>query len=87
MYVVTPLSYWFDIYKAKTFPIFSNKLFMANGQEYDILSIVDSNFHLGRETYSKTGPVHMSTFFAMTYGFGFATLSATLVHVLLFNGR
>ncbi|KAH6838204.1 oligopeptide transporter 9 [Perilla frutescens var. hirtella] len=27
------------------------------------------------------------TFFALTYGVGFATLSATLVHVLLFNGK
>jgi len=33
------------------------------------------------------GPVHLSTFFAMTYGVGFATLTATLVHVLLFSGR
>ncbi|KAI4338003.1 hypothetical protein L6164_016359 [Bauhinia variegata] len=38
-------------------------------------------------TYSEIGPVHLSTFFAMTYGLGFATLSATIMHVLLFNGR
>lgn len=87
MYVVTPLCYWFDVYTAKSFPIFSNKLFMANGKEYNISSIVDSKFHLDRHTYTSTGPVHLSTFFTMTYGFGFATLTATLVHVLLFNGR
>ncbi|GKU89036.1 hypothetical protein SLEP1_g3228 [Rubroshorea leprosula] len=87
MYVTTPLTYWFNVYKAKTFPIFSNKLFMGNGEKYDILSIVDSNFHLDRDAYAKSGHLYMSTFFAMTYGFGFATLTATIVHVLLFDGR
>ncbi|KAJ7959383.1 Oligopeptide transporter like [Quillaja saponaria] len=87
MYVMTPITYWTNTYNAKTFPIFSNQLFMANGSEYDILSILDSNFHLDHGSYSKNGPVNLSTFFAMTYGLGFATLAATIMHVLLFNGR
>ncbi|KAH7856091.1 hypothetical protein Vadar_032609 [Vaccinium darrowii] len=86
MYVVTPISYWLNIYNAKNFPLFSNKLFMANGSQYDISSIVDSNFHLDVNAYGKYGQVHLSTFFAMTYGLGFATLSATVVHILLFHG-
>ncbi|KAK0593670.1 hypothetical protein LWI29_036988 [Acer saccharum] len=87
MYVITPLSYWLNFYNAKNFPIFSEDLFMTNGQGYDILSIVDSKFHLDRNVYAKNGPINLSTFFAMTYGLGFATLSAMLVHVLLFSGR
>ncbi|KAL7003645.1 oligopeptide transporter 6 [Sarracenia purpurea var. burkii] len=86
MYVLTPLSYWLDLYNAKTFPLFSNDLFMSNGSVYDISKIVDSNFHLDEKAYSEYGPLHMSTFFAMTYGVGFATLSATIVHILLFHG-
>lgn len=87
MYVMTPICYWFDVYKAKTFPIFTEDLFMSNGSKYDILSIIDSKFHLDRENYAKTGPIHLSTFFTMTYGLGFAAVASTLVHVLLFNGR
>ncbi|XP_057453185.1 oligopeptide transporter 6-like [Lotus japonicus] len=87
MYVMTPITYWSNAYGAKKFPIFSSGLFMGNGSEYEILSIVNSNFHLDREAYSKNGPLHLSTFFAMTYGLGFAALSATVVHVLLFHGR
>ncbi|KAL5758043.1 hypothetical protein ACOSP7_020654 [Xanthoceras sorbifolium] len=86
MYVITPLSYWLNLYHAKNFPIFSEDLFMTNGEQYDILSIVDSKFHLDRNVYAKNGPVNLSTFFAMTYGLGFATLSVMLVHVLLFSG-
>lgn len=88
MYVVTPICYWLNLYNAKTFPIFSSGLFMGNGSSYDVLSIIDNKFHLDRDIYAKTGPIHMSTFFAIIYyGLGFATLSATIVHVLLFNGR
>uniref|UniRef100_A0A2P2IM95 Uncharacterized protein n=1 Tax=Rhizophora mucronata TaxID=61149 RepID=A0A2P2IM95_RHIMU len=86
MYVMIPITYWMDAYKAKNFPIYSNKLYRSNGSEYDILSIVNSEFHLDRKVYAQMGPVHLSTFFAMTYGIGFAALSATFVHVLLFNG-
>ncbi|EXC21402.1 Oligopeptide transporter 6 [Morus notabilis] len=87
MYVMTPITYWYNVYNAKTFPIFSSGLFTSNGSDYDILNIIDPKFHLDRSTYAKVGPINLSTFFAMTYGLGFATLSATLVHVLFFNGR
>ncbi|KAK4486552.1 hypothetical protein RD792_009237 [Penstemon davidsonii] len=87
MYVVTPLSYWFNIYQAKTFPIFSDDLFTAQGQIYNISSIIDSNFHLDTKAYQRQGPLHLSTFFAMTYGVGFAALSATIMHVILFHGK
>lgn len=75
------------MFEAKNFPIVSNKLFMGNGSVYNISTIVDSNFHLDRDAYAKNGPLHLSTFFAMSYGLGFATLSATVMHVLLLHGR
>ncbi|KAA8533571.1 hypothetical protein F0562_030995 [Nyssa sinensis] len=86
MYFMTPLSYWYNAYNAKNFPIYSNELFTSDGLTYNISSIINSKFHLDENAYEKSGPVYMSTFFAMTYGLGFATLSATLVHVILFNG-
>ncbi|XP_059442305.1 oligopeptide transporter 7 [Corylus avellana] len=87
MYILTPICYWLDVYKAKTFPIFSDDLFTSTGQEYNISSIIDSNFHLDLAAYEREGPLYLSTFFAMTYGVGFAALTATVVHVALFHGR
>ncbi|KAG9452645.1 hypothetical protein H6P81_005549 [Aristolochia fimbriata] len=87
MYVLEPIFYWFNVYKAKTFPIFSDELFTSTGKIYNISSIIDSNFHLDVEAYEKNGPLYLSTFFSMTYGVGFAALTATLAHVLLFHGR
>lgn len=87
MYVLTPICYWLNVYKAKTFPIFSDSLFTSSGQVYNITSIVDSNFHLDIAAFEREGPLYLSTFFAMTYGVGFAALTATIVHVALFHGR
>lgn len=87
MYILTPFCYWLNVYKAKTFPIFSDDLFTSTGQDYNITSIIDSNFHLDLAAYLKEGPLYLSTFFAMTYGVGFAALTATIVHVALFHGR
>lgn len=86
MYVVTPLAYWLNLYKAKTFPIFSDELFNAQGQVYDITSIIDSDFHLDIAAYEREGTLYLSTFFVMTYGVGFAALTATIMHVCLFHG-
>jgi OPT family small oligopeptide transporter len=87
MYIVTPAVYYGNVYGAKTFPMFSNQLFHSNGQEYDITSVIDSKFELNLTTYEEVGPVHLSTFFAFTYGFGFAGIAATVSHVALFYGK
>ncbi|XP_072958440.1 oligopeptide transporter 7-like [Typha angustifolia] len=87
MYVITPVTYWLDVYNAKTFPIFSDGLFTSEGLRYNISTIIDSNFQFDANAYEKEGPLYLSTFFAMTYGLSFASLTATIVHVLLFHGR
>ncbi|KAK1273268.1 Oligopeptide transporter 7 [Acorus gramineus] len=87
IYVITPIMYWHNVYKAKHFPIFSDGLFMSSGQKYNISSIIDSNFHLDVQAYEREGPLYLSTFFAVTYGFIFASLTATISHVALFHGR
>ncbi|KAJ4836180.1 hypothetical protein Tsubulata_044062, partial [Turnera subulata] len=88
LYVVIPVSYWgLNTYDAKTFPIFSSHLFNAQGAVYNFTTIVNDKFEIDMAQYNKQGRVHLSTFFALTYGFGFATIAATLTHVALFYGR
>lgn len=88
IYVVIPIAYWgLNVFNAKTFPIFSSYLFTSSGQVYDITSIVNDNFELNQEAYAQVGRVNLSSFFAITYGFGFAAIAATLTHVALFHGR
>jgi len=88
VYVATPISYWgLNLYNAKNFPIFSSHLFTAIGQEYNITKIVNNNFEIDMPAYEEEGRINLSTFFALSYGFGFATIAATLTHVACFYGR
>ncbi|KAH9608117.1 hypothetical protein KSS87_021791 [Heliosperma pusillum] len=88
IYMFMPIAYWgLNLYNARTFPIFSSHLFTAQGQHYNITGIVNEHFELDQTEYAKQGQIHMSMFFALTYGFGFATIASTLTHVGLFYGR
>ncbi|XP_078162562.1 oligopeptide transporter 4-like [Carex rostrata] len=88
MYVIIPVSYWgMNLYDAKMFPLFSSHLFRGNGSAYDINSIVNNKFELDIGAYENQGKIHLSTFFALTYGLSFATIAATLSHIALFYGR
>ncbi|PIA48851.1 hypothetical protein AQUCO_01300038v1 [Aquilegia coerulea] len=86
MYIVTPTAYWLDIYKAKTFPLVSSKLFTSTGTVYKVEKIVNSNFQLDQEAYKRNGPLYLPILFAMCYGLGFASLTATISHVFIFHG-
>ncbi|GAB4838395.1 oligopeptide transporter 4 [Ancistrocladus abbreviatus] len=88
VYIAIPIAYWsLDLYSARTFPIFSSHLFTAQGQAYNISKIVNNKFELDLSQYEQEGRIHLSMFFALTYGFGFATIAATLTHVCFFYGR
>lgn len=87
MYLMTPLTYWYNVYNAKNFPIFSSNLYTRNGTKYNTDGVIDPHFQLDYAAYNQYGQLHLSTFFAMTYGLGFAALGAILVHVFLFHGR
>lgn len=87
LYVMVPMAYWSDWYHAKRFPIFSSKLFTENGTLYDIQAILRPDFTLNTTAYEQQGQVHLSIVFALTYGLGFATIAATLTHVICFYGK
>ncbi|KAF5807823.1 putative oligopeptide transporter, OPT superfamily [Helianthus annuus] len=88
VYIVIPISYYgLNVYHARNFPIYSADLFTNDGQLYDIHKIVNNKFEIDHGEYAKQGHVNLSTFFALTYGFGFATIASTLTHVALFYGK
>ncbi|KAI3842410.1 hypothetical protein MKW92_022584 [Papaver armeniacum] len=88
VYILTPVAYWgFNLYNAKTFPIFSSHLFTGQGNTYNVSAIVNNKFEIDALQYAQQGRINLSTFFAVTYGNGFATIAATLTHVGLFHGK
>ncbi|KAG0013579.1 hypothetical protein BGZ81_000951 [Podila clonocystis] len=86
VYVMVPWAYYTDLWHSKNYPILSARLFQENGSLYDNDKILTNNI-LDQQKYLDYGPMRMDSFFALTYGVGFAGLTATIVHVLLYNGR
>ncbi|GMP75902.1 hypothetical protein CsSME_00032826 [Camellia sinensis var. sinensis] len=87
LYVLIPIAYWTNSFEAKRFPIFSAHVFNANGGLYDVSKVLnETTFALNRQGYESYSKIHLSILFAFAYGLSFATLSATLSHVALFNG-
>lgn len=87
MYILTPVCYFKNVYNARSFPIFSSNFFNAAGHRYNNSKILDAHFHLDVNAYEREGPLYISAFFVMTYGIGFAALTASLTHVALFYGK
>ncbi|KAG0018527.1 hypothetical protein BGZ82_000411 [Podila clonocystis] len=86
VYVMLPWAYYTDLWHSKNYPILSAHLFQENGTLYDNDKILTKNI-LDQQKYLDYGPMRMDSFFALTYGVGFAGLTATIVHVLLYNGK
>ncbi|KAI8051216.1 OPT oligopeptide transporter protein-domain-containing protein [Syncephalis plumigaleata] len=82
-----PAGFFANIWEAKTFPILSSKLFTSNGSRYDTLSLLNKDLSLNEARYQDYGPPRLSFFFAITYGVGFATLAAVIMHTILYHGR
>ncbi|KAL1566959.1 oligopeptide transporter [Salvia divinorum] len=88
MYVMTPITYFNNIYDARKFPFFTSHTFDNMGQRYNITRVINqATFSLDMDGYNAYSKLHLSAFFAFTYGIGFATLSATIVHVALYHGK
>ncbi|KAF9187013.1 hypothetical protein BGZ50_002181 [Haplosporangium sp. Z 11] len=83
-WVMVPIAYYTNLWEAKKFPILTASLFQDNGRHYDTLAIMTDNV-LDEEKYLKYGPLRISTFFALTYGIGFAGLSAMMTHTWLYH--
>ncbi|KAF9429707.1 hypothetical protein BGZ94_009792 [Podila epigama] len=86
VYVMVPWAYYTDLWKSKNYPILTADLFRENGSLYDKDEIL-TNSIFDQKKYDAYGPMRMDSFFALTYGIGFAGLTATLVHVVLYNGK
>ncbi|KAI7733071.1 hypothetical protein M8C21_022526 [Ambrosia artemisiifolia] len=87
-YMVVPLSYWNNWYEARRFPMYSFKTYHADGTKYNISKVLNqTSFSFNQAGYDEYGKVNLSILFVLAYGLSFATLAATISHVVLFHGR
>jgi hypothetical protein len=88
MYIVIPIAYWTNSFKAKRFPIVSTGMYDVYGGEYDMSRILDeSNFQFKQAGYENYSDLYLSITRACSIGFGFASIGASLTYILLYHGR
>ncbi|KAF9275129.1 hypothetical protein BGZ68_000110 [Mortierella alpina] len=85
-YIMVPWAYYTNLWHSKNFPIVTAVLFKEDGSEYNKTAVLNSKGLLDETAYLAYGPLRMDSFFALTYGIGFAGLTATVMHVALYNG-
>ncbi|KAF9285516.1 hypothetical protein BGZ68_003795 [Mortierella alpina] len=86
-YILVPWAYYTNLWDSKTFPIISANLFLENGTLYDVATVMGQDGFLDETLYQQYGPLRMTSFLALTYGIGFAGLTATVVHTVLYHGK
>ncbi|KAF9160329.1 hypothetical protein DFQ26_005668 [Actinomortierella ambigua] len=86
VYVMVPWAYYTNLWDSKNYPILSAELFLPDGTSYNKSEVL-VNGVLDEAKYVAYGPLRMDSFFALTYGVGFAGLTATIVHVALYHGK
>ncbi|KAG0197896.1 hypothetical protein BGX28_008616 [Mortierella sp. GBA30] len=83
-WILVPIAYYTNMWEAKKFPILTPALFRENGMKYHTSAVMTDNM-LNETKYRDYGPLRISTFFALTYGIGFAGLASMVTHTWLYH--
>ncbi|KAL2634262.1 hypothetical protein R1flu_005741 [Riccia fluitans] len=88
-YIITPVCYYLNVYSAKNFPIISNKLFLQDGNRYNVQQVLDAGgLDLDLQKYDAYGPPQLSASYAIIHwGLVFAYVTSAFTHVCLWNGN
>ncbi|KAI8867906.1 oligopeptide transporter [Ramicandelaber brevisporus] len=87
VWVITPALYYTNTWDAQRFPIYAAYTFDKYGNIYNTTRIITKDLHLNVTAYNEYSPLRMPPIFALSYGLGFASLTAVLVHIALHHGK
>lgn len=86
-WIIVPALYYTNVWEAQKFPILTSGLFNAQGEPWNNSLVLTPEKILDPALYEQYGPLRMSSFFAFTYGIGFAGVTSILTHTALYHGR
>ncbi|KAG0199594.1 hypothetical protein BGX28_007141 [Mortierella sp. GBA30] len=83
-WILVPIAYYTNLWEAKKFPIYGSRLFQNNGHSYNTSRVMTDNV-FDQAKYELYGPLRITTFFALSYGIGFAGLASMVSHTWLYH--
>ncbi|KAG7662811.1 uncharacterized protein J8A68_003665 [[Candida] subhashii] len=87
-WIAVPAIHYSNTWFAQYLPISSSGSFDRFQQQYNVSRIINpKTLEFDPEAYSKYSPLFLSTTFAVSYGLSFASITATVMHTILFHGK
>lgn len=89
MYIVMPILYWgLNFWNAQDFPeILSAGLYDKEHKKFAVDTLLNKDNTLNANAWEEQKPMLLTPYFALSYGLGFATLTSTVTHVLLWHWK
>ena len=81
---LAPVLHYLNVWSGKYMPISSRGSFDNSGRAYNVSRIINGDTTFNQQEYEAYSPLFISTTFAISYGLSFASITATLVHALLY---
>ncbi|KAF8577798.1 OPT oligopeptide transporter [Ramaria rubella] len=81
---LTPVLYFTNTFYSGHLPISSRTSYDNTASAYNVTKILNPDLTLNFEKYQAYSPLFLSATFALSYGLSFASITATLVHTLLY---
>ncbi|CAF3444181.1 unnamed protein product [Rotaria socialis] len=86
-WIITPITYYSNLWNSRVLPIVSNRVFTADGYIYNVSAVLNSKLRLNETAYKQYGEIRMTPIFAFSYGISFAAIAAVIVHTVLYQGK
>lgn len=86
-WIITPALYYSNAWYAQYMPIMSSKSYDRFGKVYNSSRILNPDITFNQTLYKEYSPLYLSPSFALAYFLSFVSLSAVLVHIILFYGK
>jgi hypothetical protein len=76
-----------NVWHSAYLPLLSSQSFDNTGNVYNVSRVINADGLFNLQAYQSYSPVFLSMSFTMAYGLSFASITAVLMHTLLYNGR
>ncbi|KAI0044883.1 oligopeptide transporter [Auriscalpium vulgare] len=83
-WILTPILYYTNVWDSTYLPLLSRQSFDNTGARYNVTRILTPEATLDLAAYKAYSPLFLSVSFAMSYGMSFASITATLMHTVLY---
>ncbi|KAH9075656.1 OPT oligopeptide transporter [Lactarius deliciosus] len=83
-WILTPITYYTNTWYSKFTPMMSRHMYDNTGAQYNVSRILSPQATLDEDAYKGYSPLFLSASFAIAYGTSFASITATLVHSMLY---